>query len=364
MKNFTSKKNKQILQEVLNYFDFSSLDYQITALGNGLINDTFLVKSEQTSFVLQRINNLVFKQPELVSKNADLINQHLHIKQQQGTYPLSTIKQLRNKYNDSLLHLNSAYWRAITYIPNSYSIEAVDTPLQAEKAATAFAQFNTALCDFPSANLAEIIPGFHDLALRLKQLQSSIHADKVKRKVSCQAIIDYCHAQNEFIVEVDKVISILPQKVSHNDTKINNLLFSTKTHQAIAVIDLDTCMPGFLMHDFGDMVRTCCSNLPEDSTDLAQMIVRKDIFKALAKSYILTLSKHMSKAEKDSLMIGALLIPFIMAVRFLTDYLDGDNYFNVKHKRHNLDRAENQLQLFTLLKQQRKELNEIIENLA
>lgn len=364
MKNFTSKKNKQILLEVLNYYDFSPLDYQITTLGNGLINDTFLIKSEQTSFVLQRINDFVFKQPDLVCKNADLINQHLQIKQQQGKYPLSTIRQLRNKYNDCLLDLPSGYWRAITYIPDSYSIEAVETPQQAEKAATAFAQFNSALWDFPSANLAEIIPGFHDLTLRLKQLQCAIRADKVKRKANCQDAIDICHAQNEFIVEVDNLISTLPQKVSHNDTKINNLLFSIETHQAIAVIDLDTCMPGFLMHDFGDMVRTCCSNLPEDSTDLTQMIVRKDIFQALAKGYVLTLSKHMSKVEKDSLLIGALLIPFIMALRFLTDYLDGDNYFYVKHKRHNLERAENQLQLFTLLKQQRKELNEIIENVV
>ena len=364
MNKFASKESKRILQEVLAYYDCTSADCIISSLGNGLINDTLLVKSEQTSFVLQRINDHVFKQPRLVCKNADLINQHLHIKRLQGMYPLSTIKQLPNKNNDSLLHINNGYWRVITYIADSYSIDAVETPQQAEKAARAFAQFNAALCDFPSENLAEIIPGFHDLSLRLEQLQNAIQADKLKRRTHCQVLIDDCNAQHEFIIEVNDLITILPQKVSHNDTKINNLLFSSITHQAIAVIDLDTCMPGFLMHDFGDMVRTCCSNLPEDGTHLSQMIVRKDIFKALATGYISTLNKQMNPVEKDSLLVGALLIPFIMAIRFLTDYLDGDNYFAEKHKRHNLARAENQLRLFTLLKQQRTELSEIIENIV
>ena len=159
------------------------------------------------------------------------------------------------------------------------------------------------------------------------------------------------------------LIKTLPVKVTHNDTKINNLLFSSNTHQAIAVIDLDTCMPGFLMHDFGDMVRTCCSNLPEDSTALDQMTIRLDIFSALAKGYISTLDKHISEIEKGSLLIGALLIPFMMAVRFLTDYIDGDNYFHIKHQEHNLERAKNQMQLFKLLSQQREQLDDIIANI-
>lgn len=360
----TSECKALYIDQVLECFGYSLADCIISPLGNGLINDTYLVKSQHSSFVLQRINDHVFKNPKLLSRNADLINQHLYIKHQQGAYPLSTTTQLPNKYNETLLHLNNAYWRATTYIANSYSIEVIETPQQAQKAATAFAQFNAALCDFPTENLAPIIPGFHDLSMRLQQLQSAINADKVKRKATCQSAIDYCLTQDEFILEVNKLISMLPTKVTHNDTKINNLLFSTKTHQAIAVIDLDTCMPGYLMHDFGDMVRTCCSNLPEDSTDLTQMRISNEIFESLATGYISTISKQMNSAEKDSLLVGALLIPFIMAVRFLADYLDGDNYFHVKHEKHNLARAENQLKLFTLLKQQREHLSDIIENIA
>lgn len=348
------------LNTVLDYYHSTSTEYSISSLGNGLINHTYLVKSDCKTFVLQRINDHVFPQPWLVSKNADLINQHLSLKKEQGKYPLATINQLPNKNNDSLLHIDSGFWRAIEFIPNSYSIEIVETPHQAKTAAAAFAQFNAALSDFPAQNLAEIIPDFHHLAHRLQQLENAIKADKVKRLSHCQSLIEFCYQHKSFIAQVADLITELPLKVTHNDTKINNLLFSSTTEKAIAVIDLDTCMPGFLMHDFGDMVRTCCSNLPEDGTDLEQMIVRLDIFKALASGYITTLDSHISQVEKDSLITGALLIPFMTAIRFLTDYLDGDNYFQIKHQEHNFERASNQMKLFELLYQQRYQLSNII----
>lgn len=350
------------LETVLQYYPNSSTERSISLLGNGLINHTYLIKSKEKSFVLQRINDHVFQQPWLVTRNADLINQHLLLKKQQGYYPLATISQLTNKKNDTLLQLDSSYWRAIEFIPCSYSVEVVETPEQAESVANAFAEFNAALSDFPAEQLSEIIPDFHHLAHRLQQLTEAINIDKVKRKPHCQALINYCFEQQEFIKEVADLIKVLPVKVTHNDTKINNLLFSSNTLQAIAVIDLDTCMPGFLMHDFGDMVRTCCSNLPEDGIALEQMTIRLDIFHALAKGYVSTLKEHMSKIEKSSLIIGALLIPFMMAIRFLTDYLDGDNYFHIKHQEHNLERAKNQMRLFELLSQQREQLSEIVAN--
>jgi hypothetical protein len=361
MNKTTIEKELQLtLNTVLEHYPNSTADNLISPLGNGLINHTYLVKSGVEPFVLQRINDHVFQQPWLVTRNADFINQHLLLKKQQGCYPLATISQLKNKKNDTLLQLDSGYWRAIEFIPFSYSVEDVKTPEQAESVANAFAEFNAALSDFPAEKLSEIIPDFHHLAHRLQQLSEVISTDKVKRKSHCQTLIDYCFEQQNFIKEVADLIKVLPVKVTHNDTKINNLLFSSNTHKAIAVIDLDTCMPGFLMHDFGDMVRTCCSNLPEDGTALEQMTIRLDIFNALAKGYISTLDKHISKIERNSLIVGALLIPFMMAIRFLTDYLDGDNYFHIKHQEHNFERAKNQMQLFKLLSQQREQLSEIV----
>lgn len=351
---------QQALDTVVEHYQTSSSNYLASPLGNGLINQTYLIKSSSKRFVLQKINDHVFQQPEQVTQNADLINQHLSAKKQRGEYPLATICQLANIDGYSLLQLDSGFWRAIEFIPDSYSVDAVESPKQAEKAATAFAQFNAALSDFPAQKLAEIIPNFHHLAHRLQQLSDAVNTDQAKRKSNCRALIDDCFAQQAFIDEVAELIAKLPIKVTHNDTKINNLLFSAKTHQAIAVIDLDTCMPGYLMHDFGDMVRTCCANLPEDSPEIEKMAIRLDIFQALAKGYISTLKNNINKEEIGSLIVGALLIPFMMAIRFLTDYLDGDHYFHVQHSEHNLERAKNQLQLFKLLAQQRQQLSDIV----
>ncbi len=358
----TNKQN-QVIDKVVEHYQVSPSDYSISPLGNGLINDTYLITSNNKRFVLQRINSHVFQNPKQVTQNADLINQHLIAKKALDEYPLATIGQLTNKENSTLLQLDSDYWRAIAFIPNSCSIDVVETCEQAEKAATAFAQFSAALSDFPTQNLAEIIPDFHHLAHRLQQLAYATNNDSQQRGSSCQTIIDDCLTQQHFINEVSELVTTLPMKVTHNDTKINNLLFNTETHQAIAVIDLDTCMPGYLMHDFGDMVRTCCSSLPEDGIEIAQMSIRLDIFEALAKGYITTLNSTISKAEIDSLVVGALLIPFMMAVRFLTDYLDGDKYFHVQHSEHNLVRAKNQFQLFKLLKQQRQQLSDIVHRI-
>ena len=361
-KSTLATKQQNMLDTVVEHYQLSSLNYSALPLGNGLINDTYLITSANKPFVLQRINNHVFQKPWQVTKNADLINQHLLVKKSHGEYPLATIGQLLSTDNKSLLQLNSGFWRAIEFIPNSYSVDIVETPEQAEKAAKAFAQFNAALSDFPAQNLAEIIPNFHNLAHRLQQLTAATNADNAQRKTHCQDIINACFAQQSFINEVAEMVRKLPVKVTHNDTKINNLLFDTKSHQAIAVIDLDTCMPGYLMHDFGDMVRTCCANLPEDGHEIEKMRIRLDIFKALAKGYISTLNGTISKSETESLIVGALMIPFMMAVRFLTDYLDGDKYFHVQHSQHNLVRAKNQLHLFKLLMQQRQQLSDIVHN--
>lgn len=358
-----ASKQNQVIDNVVEHYQVSPLNYAITPLGNGLINDTYLITSDNKRFVLQRINSHVFKKPWQVTQNADLINQHLLAKKALGKYPLATIGQLTNTESSSLLQLGNDYWRAIEFIPNSCSIDVVETCQQAEKAATAFAQFSAALSDFPSQNLAEIIPNFHHLAHRLQQLAYATEADNAQRSADCQTIIDQCFTEQSFINEVAELVTSLPIKVTHNDTKINNLLFNTKTHQAMAVIDLDTCMPGYLMHDFGDMVRTCCSNLPEDGIEIEQMNIRLDIFEALAKGYITTLNDTINNVEKESLVVGALLIPFMMAVRFLTDYLDGDKYFHVQHSKHNLARAKNQLLMFKLLKQQRQQLSNIVHSI-
>ena len=318
------------------------------------------MRNINANFVLQRINKNVFKHPKQVVDNAELINKHLLKKQQQNLYSLTPIWQVSTiNEQPMVIDEHDEYWRAIQYIPNCFTVEEVATPEQAIQVAAAFAQFTAALSDFPATSLIEIIPDFHNLSARITHLQAAIKADVQDRLASCQSLVDFCLAQQSFIDEVAQQTEQLPIQVTHNDTKINNLLFCAKSNQPLAVIDLDTCMPGYLMHDFGDMVRTCCSNLPEDGTDLANMVVRFDIYHALAQGYIQEFGDKMSALEQQSLVTGAQLLPFMIGVRFLTDYLDGDNYFHVDHQNHNLDRAKNQLNLYRLLHENKNKLNEM-----
>ncbi len=352
--------DREILSQVLPHFGCSLSNSTVSPLGNGLINQTYLVRNIDVVFVLQCINKNVFKHPEQVIENAELINAHLLSKKEAGHYSLESISQLPSHDKSPMVIINKDYWRAIQYIPNCYTVESVTTTDQAQQVGTAFAQFTAALSDFPAASLAEIIPNFHDLNFRISQLREVIKHDPANRLNLCQDVVDFCLAQQNFISEVAEITSQLPIHVTHNDTKINNLLFSSDTKNPIAVIDLDTCMPGYLMHDFGDMVRTCCSNLPEDGKNIEDMSVRMDIFAVLIKAYIASFGNKITSLEQDSLIIGAQLLPFMIGVRFLTDYLDGDNYFHVDHHTHNLERTKNQFQLYKLLQENKVELATVI----
>jgi len=354
--------NQEQINDVLSYFDCSISNSKVSPLGNGLINSTYLVRNESHKFVLQKINQHVFKQPEQVINNAELINRHLQIKKDQSHYPLEPMWQITANHDSPTIKVESGYWRAIQFIPNCYTVESVETPEQAIQVATAFGQFTSALSDFPADKLDEIIPDFHLLSSRLSQLKDAVESDPQGRLSACQDLVDFCLSQHTFIKHVESLTNNLPVQVTHNDTKINNLLFCSQTQSPIAVIDLDTCMPGFIMHDFGDMVRTCCSNLPEDGTDLNNMEVRVDIFNALAQGYIKSFNGQISHEEQKSLITGAQLLPFIIGVRFLTDYIDGDNYFHTDYDQHNFDRAKNQLHFFKLLNNMENELQAIILN--
>ncbi|MFT7429897.1 MAG: Ser/Thr protein kinase RdoA (MazF antagonist) [Colwellia sp.] len=357
--------NNNLLKQVLTNYRCSVDQCSVSPLGNGLINSTYLVLNINDNFVLQRINKNVFKKPEDVINNAELINQHLLAKKQRNLYSLSPIWQIPTiDKQPFVIDEHKEYWRAIGYIPNCFTVEEVENPLQARQVGSAFAKFTAALSDFSATSLTETIPDFHNLSKRMNDLKTVIETNAKQRLSSCQALVDFCFAQQVFIDEVTSLTQQLPLQVTHNDTKINNLLFCAKSNQPLAVIDLDTCMQGYLMHDFGDMVRTCCSNLPEDGKDLTKMAVRFDIYSALAQGYIEAFGDKMSTLERQSLTIGAQLLPFMLGVRFLTDYLDGDNYFHVKHQNHNLERAKNQLNLYQLLHKDREKLNEITTDCA
>ena len=343
------------IDTVLNNYDYDFAEVEIVVLGNGHINNTYKLTTPDCEFVLQQINHDVFPKTAELSSNAQKINLHLQRQKNSGNYPLAVPQQILNKSGETFSKVGDNFWRLMEFISNSYTLEEVESPKQAALVANAFAEFSCTLSDFPVEELAVIIEGFHDISFRMRQLNEAIEIDLRGRLSGCRNLVNFCLAQQGFIDQVVNISQKLPLHVTHNDTKINNLLF-TEGGIPCAVIDLDTCMPGLLMHDFGDMVRACCSNLAEDDSNIDDMEIKLDIFEALIQSYQNAFGNNISALEKDSLIVGAKLLPFSLGTRFLTDYLNGDSYFQVSREKHNLDRAHNQIQLFTLLCEAEPEL--------
>lgn len=345
------KSHPLVTAEVLQAYQLSA-QTDILPFGNGHINQTFLLKDGDKRLILQKINTAIFPSAQDLVQNALKIEQHLLAKKQQGLYGLEVLRQ-QAKADGSYLAGTAQDLRALQFIDNGSSIEVVENPAQAYAAALTFGQFAAALADFDASQLVTVLPDFHHLGMRFMQLKQAISADASGRLSQCQQLVDYCLAQQALVAELEQVCAALPLRVCHNDTKVNNMLYSAQLQRGIAAIDLDTCMPGYWLFDFGDMVRTCCSPEPEDSLDTEAVRVRPEIFKALAEGYLKGLAGVISKAEKQSLLLGAKVMCLMIGIRFLADHLNGDRYFAIKRPNHNLQRAQNQIRLYQdLLKQE------------
>ena len=340
-----------VTKVVLAAYGFSE-NASVRRFGNGHINGTYLIEEQQKRIILQQINRQIFPNTEALISNALAIEHHLLAKQRQGEYQLQVLRQQPSCDGEYLIGENQDL-RALQFIDGGRSIEVVENPEQAFAAAFTFGQFAKALSDFDASKLYSVIPNFHNLAMRFAQLEQAIAADAVGRLAACQSLVAECLSAKDLADELKSGTAKLPVRVCHNDTKINNMLYSDAQQAGIAAIDLDTCMPGYWLFDFGDMVRTCCSPEPEDSLRPELVVIRPEIFKALAQGYLQGLGDDITEAEKQSLLLGAKVMCLMIGVRFLTDYLNGDCYFAVHRPHHNLQRAENQLRLYRdLLRQQ------------
>lgn len=315
-------------------------------LGNGNINDTFLLEYEvggvQKKALLQRLNHQVFQQPEVVMDNALQICRYL--KEQDYPYQIAEpLSALTGKF----LHQDEAgnYWRAFPYIEHSYAPEGVSNPGIAYEAARAYGAFTRALGNFPVSTLAETIPGFHDTDQRWLVFLRILQEDPAGR---VQAYPSEIAAMMEVKPVFDQISALkrsgqLPLRVAHNDTKAGNVLFDRSTHKALAVIDLDTVMPGTLLSDFGDMVRTFSPDCSEDA--ISAPILRREVLDAIKQGFLEETEGFITKTEKENLMLGAAWMVGEQALRFLTDWLAGDVYYKISSPAHNLNRARNQLAL-------------------
>lgn len=333
---------KEILQQFIDADAFS-----IHPFGKGHINHTYLCEGVGEKYILQKINQYVFKQPTEVIENMVLVGTHLAQKKE---YTLKNILPIPAKSGKYYTIIDNDYWRLLPFIEHTITYPKADTPIQAFEAAKGYGKFVKALFDFPIEQLHMTIPNFHNSVLRMKRFEPAVHQADTERKRQAVSEIEYIREQAPIFDLIDRLS--LPLRVTHNDTKIDNVLMHIETHQAVCVIDLDTVMPGSLLSDFGDMVRTFTNAEEEDADDIQRVFLRKDIFEALCEGFLGELADSMSELEKQHLLDGAKWIILEQALRFLTDFLEGDIYYKIAYSNHNLVRAKNQIALYQSLLEQ------------
>lgn len=337
--------------------------------GGGHVNDTFQLTFDQGGvrlhYVLQRINRNVFRKPEQVMENMDRVTRHLlaKIHAEKVETRKRTIRLLRTFANQPCVtDERGDVWRAYIFVENARAYDVLETPEQAFKVAQAFGEFQCNLVDLPGPRLHETIPDFHNTPKRLEALRQAIRRDPVGRERRVRREIDFVMKRAD---ETERLLRLqaegaIPERITHNDTKVNNILIDDLTGDGICVIDLDTVMPGLSLYDFGDMVRAGTSPAEEDEVDLAKVGMRIEMYEALYRGFLSSAGSFLTEAERENLPFSGKLITFEIAIRFLTDYLEGDVYFKVKRPEHNLERCRNQLRMVESIEEQSKRMKDLL----
>ena len=344
-------------------------DYLFSSpLGNGHINDTFMSTYNQAghrlSYTFQRINTKVFKQPDELMDNIVRVTEHLRSKyagRNDSSRRALTVVPTRDGKN-YLKTPDGKCWRCYLYVERVLSYDILETPDQAYKAAKAFAEFQRLLCDLPGPKLHETIVDFHNTPVRMNNFDAALQ-ENIKNRVA--EITEEVAFVNKFRPHTSRLVDLakegkIPERITHNDTKLNNVMLDDITNEGICVIDLDTVMPGLSLYDFGDLIRTSISPAAEDETNLENVYIRKDIFQAAAKGFIEGYQGQLNDVEIENLVFAGILITFENGLRFLTDYLNGDVYFKIHYPEHNLDRARNQFKLVREMLEQKDELEALV----
>ena len=365
----TPRTNHNI-QKVAEMFDIRADFKESRPYGNGHINDTYVARCDQaglqTRFIVQRINHHVFKDPVSLMENVSRVTEHALETLLAQNHPEAHRRTLTcipaEDDKPYALDEDGNYWRVYPFIERARGYDELTCNKQAHQAARAFGRFQNLAASLGGERLHETIPDFHNTAKRLEALEQAIADDPEGRAKDVQAEIDFARARaDDCPVIIDKIAKgEIPERITHNDTKINNVLLDEVTSAAICVIDLDTTMPGSALYDFGDMVRSCTPTAPEDETHLEKVGIQLDRFEALVKGY-LSAAHFLKPAEIELLAFSGKLITLECGMRFLTDYLQGDHYFKIHRPEHNLERCRSQFAFTKVLEQKLPELEGIVE---
>ncbi|MGB0065197.1 MAG: aminoglycoside phosphotransferase family protein [Terracidiphilus sp.] len=361
-------KETEVLRAVAAQFQFQGEAAAFAPFGNGHINDTHLVTCQRAGapvrYVLQRVNSHVFRSPAAVMQNIERVTAHLAAQlagapdRERRSLTLIPTRGGRNWHMDA----EGETWRAWRFIENARSYETATSPEQAFQAAQAFGRFQQQLASLPAPRLNETIPDFHHTPKRFAALEQAIAAAAKGRTQSAQPEIEFALARKAItgvLIEAN-----LPERITHNDTKFNNVLLDDATGESLCVVDLDTVMPGLALYDFGDMVRTTTSPAAEDERDLSKIAMQFPMFEALVRGYLSAAGEFLTKAEKKFLAFSGKLITFEVGIRFLADYLNGDTYFKIHREGHNLDRCRTQFKLVEAIEREEERMNRLVRSIA
>jgi hypothetical protein len=348
-------------------FQISGEFLGVAPYGSGHINDTYCAIFRQadmpTPYILQRINRSIFKNPAYLMENIQRVTSHLAAKSAGEPDRDRRVLTLIPAHDEQPFHVDAEghHWRAYRFIEKARTYDAVESADQAFQAAKAFGRFQELLVDLPAPRLHDTIPDFHHTPKRFMALEQAIAADVAGRATQARPEIEFALAHGSICsILLD---ANLPERVTHNDTKFNNVMLNDSTGEGICVIDLDTVMPGLVLYDFGDMVRTTTSPAKEDEPDLSKVTMQFPMFEALVCGYLASAGSFLTVEEKEHLVFSSKLITFEQGIRFLTDHLAGDPYYKVHRDGHNLDRCRTQFKLIESIEQQERRMHELVRSI-
>ncbi|MCU0772072.1 MAG: aminoglycoside phosphotransferase family protein [Verrucomicrobia bacterium] len=361
------------LKDISRHFQIYGQILHAEPLKIGHINETYTATYDQggtrVRYIHQKLNRSVFKKPAAVMHNLVRVTLHLRKKLEASRAPDLTRRTLNiipTRDGQSFLQNGQGdVWRTFVFIEGVRTFEAVQSPVQAFQAGRAFGEFQGLLTDLSGPRLHATIPDFHHTRKRFEAFQRAVQADRCNRAASVQAEINFA-LRREPIADVilDAMArGHIPERITHNDTKFNNVMLDVATGEALCIVDLDTVMPGCVLYDFGDMVRTTTSPTLEDEIDLGKVRMQMPLYKALARGYLSMAGQFLNRYEKQLLAFSGKLITYELGLRFLTDYLSGDLYFRTHREGHNLDRCRTQFKLVESIERQETAMQEYVDRL-
>ena len=359
-----------IESQIIKYFAVDGEFVSAEPYGSGHINSTRLVTLREgeceTKYILQRINNNVFKNPAELMENYVGVTSYLRgIIERAGGDPMrETLNVIKTKKGENFYYSEEdGYWRLLVFVDDSLSYDKVERPEQFYQSAVAFGNFQYLLRDYPASTLYETIVNFHNTPDRIRLFEEALAADVCGRAAEVKEEIEFVLQRREFAATLEKAREEgrLPLRVTHNDTKLNNILFDKKTGDALCIVDLDTIMPGYSVNDFGDSIRFGATTALEDEKDLSKVNFDIELYELYVKGFIEGTRGGLTECEMELLPIGAMMMTFECGTRFLTDYLSGDTYFRTSRPGHNLDRARNQFKLVSDMEKRLDEMKAIVK---